>query len=291
MNIQSISIVVPTRKCVNNCKFCVSKMHNNVAEGDDGFNKFNITKRIKYAQANGITSCIITGTGEPLQNREFLIKLKELFKELNHPFPNVELQTTGILLTLNQNNKFINLDLLRELGVNTISLSVSSIFEDDDNMEIIGMPKKEHYKLIERIFWLKLNEFNVRLSVNMTNELEKYSTKKIFERIKELNPDQLTFREFWYDNNLSHLNETKWVIENAVSDAKIEKIKQYISLHGEKLYKLPYGFDVYSIEGMSTIIDDDCMAKENDEYSLKYVVLQPDGKLYCRWDDPGSLIF
>ena len=291
MNIQSISIVVPTRKCVNNCKFCVSKMHDNIPEGEDGFNKFNITKRIKYAQANGITSCIITGTGEPLQNREFLIKLKELFKELNYPFPNVELQTTGVLLGLNQNNKFINLDLLKELGVNNISLSVSSIFKDNINMEIIGMPKKEHFNLKERIFWLKLNGFNVRLSINMTNELDKYTTHGIFEQIQKLNPDQLTFRELWYDGNMMDLDESKWVINNSVSTEKINLIRDYIKLHGTKLYKLPYGFDVYSVHGMSTIIDDDCMANENDEYSLKYVVLQPDGKLYCRWDDPGSLIF
>ena len=29
MKIQSLSIVVPTRKCVNNCAFCVSKTHDN----------------------------------------------------------------------------------------------------------------------------------------------------------------------------------------------------------------------------------------------------------------------
>jgi len=28
MKIQSLSIVVPNKKCINDCKFCVSKMHN-----------------------------------------------------------------------------------------------------------------------------------------------------------------------------------------------------------------------------------------------------------------------
>ena len=27
MNIQSLSVVVPNKSCVNNCAFCVSKMH------------------------------------------------------------------------------------------------------------------------------------------------------------------------------------------------------------------------------------------------------------------------
>jgi hypothetical protein len=27
MKIQSLSVVVPAKKCINDCKFCVSKMH------------------------------------------------------------------------------------------------------------------------------------------------------------------------------------------------------------------------------------------------------------------------
>ena len=41
---------------------------------------------------------------------------------------------------------------------------------------------------------------------------------------------------------------------------------------------------------MSVVIDNDCISKENNE-SLKYVILRENGKLYCRWDDKGSLIF
>ena len=41
---------------------------------------------------------------------------------------------------------------------------------------------------------------------------------------------------------------------------------------------------------MSTVIDDDCMSKDNNE-ALKYIVLRENGKLYCRWGDEGSLIF
>ncbi|GAG40875.1 unnamed protein product, partial [marine sediment metagenome] len=59
---------------------------------------------------------------------------------------------------------------------------------------------------------------------------------------------------------------------------------------GTPLYRLPYGPLVYSVMGMSVVLDDDCMSKENED-SLKYVILREDGKLYCRWDDKGSLIF
>ncbi len=79
---------------------------------------------------------------------------------------------------------------------------------------------------------------------------------------------------------------------NKLSGLKIDEIINYIIKNGSPLYKLPYGNIVYSIDGMSTIIDDDCMSDESYNYNaLKYVILQSDGKLYCRWNDKGSLIF
>ena len=224
MQIQSLSIVVPTKKCVNKCKFCVSKMHETLQDSEDGFDPFNIEKRLKYAQANGITTCIITGSGEPLQNRNFLVKLANLFNKLDHPFPNVELQTTGIFLlrTGISEYDFVNLTLLKRLGVNTISLSVSDLFDDELNMNIIGMPEQERFKLSERIFTLKIKGFNVRLSLNMTNSLEDYSVTEIFEKLQSLGVDQITFRKLWAEN--LNTSEAQWVSMNKLSGLKIDEI-------------------------------------------------------------------
>jgi hypothetical protein len=41
---------------------------------------------------------------------------------------------------------------------------------------------------------------------------------------------------------------------------------------------------------MSVIMDEDCMAKANNE-DFKYLIIRPNGKLYGSWDDPASLIF
>jgi len=41
---------------------------------------------------------------------------------------------------------------------------------------------------------------------------------------------------------------------------------------------------------MTVVVDNDCMNKDNIE-NLKYVILRENGKLYCQWDDEGSLIF
>ena len=99
MNIQSISVVVPTKGCVNKCKFCVSCMHDNPYENK--FDEIAYRKRIKRASIDRVNTCILTGTGEALQNPRFLKKLKDVFDKEHHPFPNVEIQTSGVMLMEN----------------------------------------------------------------------------------------------------------------------------------------------------------------------------------------------
>ena len=316
MNIQTLSIVVPTKGCVNHCPFCVSRMHD--CPYENTFDKVQIEKRIKYAVMNGVNTCIITGTGEALQNYHFLGRLADIFREMNNPFPNVELQTTGVMLqdfddkihasTGRPYAGYYNVGILKELGVNTISLSISDIFFDKLNMDIIGVNEKLRFKLDELIPFLKQNGFNIRLSLNMLKHFDDVTPAGILRRCKELGANQVTFRKMYYDldkDNFAITTEAKWTKENKCSDETLVRLKEYIegqhytNVAGNKkdypgkgtfLYKLPFGGKVYSIEGMSTVMDDDCMSKENND-SLKYIVLRENGKLYCRWDDEGSLIF
>jgi 2-iminoacetate synthase ThiH len=302
MNIQ---IVIPTTGCINNCKFCVSKLHDNKYE--KVFDKFEIKKRIKYAVMNGVTTCVITGTGEPLQNKKFIQNLIEIFEEMSHPFPNVELQTTGVLLMTKEtgygNDFYPNIELLKKLGVNTINLSVSDIFNDIVNNEIIGTSGKNYIKLEELTKFIKNLGMNVRLTLNMTKRYDVIEdVYTIFDIARSLSADQITFRKFYVNNSSTEENE--WIKENACSDKVFLKIKEYIygtiigikhfidkiDGHGKYLYTLPFGEKVFSIEEMSTVVDEDCMMK-NDSDNIRYLILREDGKLYCRWDDKGSLIF
>jgi molybdenum cofactor biosynthesis enzyme MoaA len=300
MNIQSISIVVPTKGCVNNCKFCVSQMHESPYE--DKFDELAYRKRIKYAAMNGVNTLILTGTGEALQNTRFLEKLQIVLDKENHPFPNVELQTTGVMLTNQDGYKdggihYPNIELLKNLGVNTIALSVSELGRG--NWDIIGTPEKLRVSLNNLCEFIKYQGFNLRLSLNLTNKFDDKTPEEIFMSCKGLGAEQITFRKLWAADDESP--QTKWVETNSICDYKsgegrasygIIAIEDYIRAKGDKLYKLPFGAFVYSIHGMSTVLDDDCMAKDGEEDdSLKYVILQENGKLYCRWDDEGSLIF
>ena len=78
--------------------------------------------------------------------------------------------------------------------------------------------------------------------------------------------------------------------------AEVERKWYILDAAGKPLGRLPYGATKYSLMGLSVVIDDDCMAKKKDVTvdggdAVKYLILQPDCKLYSQWDDPASLIF
>ena len=297
MSIQSISVVVPTRACVNNCKFCVSKMHDNPYR--NSFDEIQYRKRIKRAAIENVSTLILTGTGEVLQNKDFLLKFREVLGKENHPFPNVEIQTTGVLLmkyeaaipgsTVRTEGRYPNVELLKNLGVNTISLSVSDIFDSENNLKIIGVGDVLKFDLDELCKFIKDQGFNLRLSLNMINVYDDKFPEDIINRCKELGADQITIRKLYGGGY--ETPESIWVDENACKDKVIEMFDEYVRVEGKKGFKLPFGAWVYSIMGMSVAIDDDCMAKEEAKEDLKYVILRENGKLYWSWDDEGSLIF
>jgi len=282
MNIQ---LVVPTKGCINNCPFCCSKMHD--CPYEDNFDEVQIIKRINYAKLHHIDTCVLTGTGEVLQNKVFLSKLSNIFNKIdniNHVFPNMEVQTTGVLLDDRENRQILK-SLLR---VNTISLSVSDIFSDENNMNIIGVSEKLQFKLKELIKILKAAEFNVRLSINMLNSLDGTAPEIIFKRAKNLGADQISFKKMYYNEFGYAQNE--WIGNNMCSEKTYNDIKAFILSKGRHQYTLEFGSKVYSVYGMSTVVVDDCMAVNNSDV-LRYIILRENGKLYCHWDDEGSLIF
>jgi len=117
--------------------FCVSRLNNTSYKEN-----FDYYDRISYARDNGTNTLILNRTDEPLQNKPFLEQLFNLNKKLQPPFRNIELQTTGVFLT------YENLAWLKLNGIKTISLSVSDIFSDANNMKIIGVKKnifRDHF--------------------------------------------------------------------------------------------------------------------------------------------------
>lgn len=129
MKIQSLSVVVPTNSCINNCKFCCAHMEkeNYKNQMDENLPFYDLYQedyltRLEFARDNGCNTVMLTGNGEPQQNRAFLQKFGTLNSMLEKPFRNIEIQTTGVLLDENY------LRFLRNhVRISTISLSISSL--------------------------------------------------------------------------------------------------------------------------------------------------------------------
>lgn len=290
MKIQSLSVVVPNQKCINNCAFCVSKMHTedytNQKEGNDRFYDLyerDYVKRLEFARDNGCNTVVLTGNSEPQQNRGFLKIFGTLNNHLSKPFRKIDLQTTGVLL----DDEYLRF-LRNHVGVNTIALSMSDMFSDGNNAKINGTPEHLAVDIEHLCCEIKRYDFNLRLSLNLTDVYNNKRAEEIFRRAKELKPDQLTFREL-YSSGLG-TPQDEWIEQHAVSSHVLEEIKQFIRQNGRPLRIMEYGQTLYSVREMSVIVDDDCMSTALKE-DIKYLILRPDCKLYSNWDDKGSLVF
>lgn len=292
MEIQSLSVVVPNHSCINHCAFCVSRQHCGSFKNqmDDNLPFFDLymkdyLKRLEFARSNGCNTVMLTGNSEPQQNRKFLTYFGMFMQMMRDPFQWVEMQTTGVLLDRNY------LRFLRNhVGVNVISISLAS-FDPDANAKIVGMPAEHKVNVKKLCSDVKEYDFTLRLSINLTDAYQGYSPEALFQEAKGLGADQVTIRRMYAAEDAA-TPEADWVRAHAMGHNLIGEYWAYVIEHGAKLGVLPYGATKYSVMGMSTVIDMDCMSKEEQTRErYKYLILQPDCKLYSRWDDKASLIF
>ena len=288
---QSLSIMVPCGgHCMNNCKFCVSRMRDDISIfGPETINATNIPQsyidRIKYVRDAGCDNMIITGTTEPQQNMPFINKLMYInWHQLPKPFYNIAIQTTGANM-IEQ-----DIENLSEWGISTLALSVAS-FNMERNWDIIQTPKAARKLSIEQFIGVaKANNMNVRVCLNLTDEFNDCTPKYIFQWANERNVDQLTFRKIYRSG--TNTEQDKWIIQHSYSNESYTKIIKFIKEMGIPIRILPFGATLHDCMGIGVVVDEDCMAKKNLE-DMRYAILRPNngGHLYSSWDLKGSLIY
>lgn len=300
-NIQSLSICCPsaTGKCINHCETCTARQHTNPYE-NKYHGKHNLTleywndviKRMRYAQSKGCTTVMLTGSNEPQQDRRWLEGLYLAMKNLDKPFDNIEIQTTGAFLNWDY------LEFLHNFGVTTIALSTFNLWYNKLNREIEHNADKKldiNYLCSD----IKLLGMNLRLCINVTdycgfdeitcdNDVHR-TVEGIFLVCKRLGADQVTFRKMWSNKGTP---EADWIDTHTIwSDKILDRVKSLVTEEGKSLGKLPYGATKYDMYGFSIVIDTDSMAKDVDNSATKYYIIRENGKLYDSWDSPASLIF
>lgn len=300
MKIQSLSIVVPNKGCVNKCPFCVSRMVNsNTYENRMDINHphydINVReylKRLRFVADNGCQTIMLTGTSEPQQNKQFLATFALLHQTIGSPFTNIEMQTTGF--GLDEDKDYLRF-LRNFVGVNTIALSINSPNEVM-NCEILGHPCDEHPvsgKVIPKLRLgrlcdnLKDYDFNIRICFNLTSEFDKYTTWELFDWAKAWHANQITFRKLYASDK--ETPQGKWIEEHRVSAETLERIKEFLA-NQPTIGKTLYGATCHDVDGMSVMFDDDCMGKNPETDVLKYLILRPNCHLYSQWDSKASLV-
>jgi hypothetical protein len=236
-------------------------------------------KRLAFCRENGCNTVMLTGNAEPQQNKRFLVDFGIMMRLMKSPFPIVEMQTTGVLID-GQYLRFLR----NHVGVSTISLSLFS-FNDFENQKA----RNSNLPLCISEFCenVKKYDFNLRLSLNLNANFD--GDLELFDKAKMLGADQVTVRKLYDADDGSP--QSAWIKNNRCSDAFYKGLKKRVITEGIKLRSLEYGTTAYSFNGMSVVIDDDCMAKDTRNEALKYLIVRPNGKLYSSWDDPASLIF
>ncbi len=267
--ISSLQISVPLKGCINNCKSCIAKISINPLNFKDyteceNFEKEYIEK-LKIIKEKGCKNVVITSDkGEPLQNKKFLQEIGNFNKILNNYF-NFEIQTTGVLLNNN------NLNFLKNIGIKIISVSVFDIFNDKNNLDIIDVKEKLIFSLNDICKNIKDTGFILRLSINLINTYNKHTIKQLFNKIEELNPDQVTFKNLWYTEEDNPINN--WIKTNKASNDILNKISNYLDINGYKISNYKYSF-----KNKSIWLIDNCMIGN-------YVILRNDANLYRSWID------
>lgn len=296
MQIQSLSVVVPNKQCINHCASCPSRMHDNNYQFlfDPSEPEFDIylsdyLKRLEYARDNGCNTVMLTGTSEPQQNRNFLTLFGMMLKMMKNPFRSVEMQCTGVMLDEDY-LKFLH----RHVGLTMFALSMFSL-NREENTEIVNPPESlaMWFDNHDVACWVHKEGIPLRICLNLTKYFDKFADNpgNLFRTIKDAwHADQLTLRCLYAGND--DRPENVWVRENAADPATVKALKQYIRINGTPIGRLPYGAVKYAVEGLSVVLDDDSMGKESEmPDSYKYLILRPDCRLYSSWDEPGSLVF
>ncbi len=297
MNIQNLSICVPAKACINDCKFCCSKMHG--SDYEDTFTPINTTMeyienmrdRLQYARDNGCNTLMLTGNNEPQQNKEFLRVLGIVNKSLTKPFHNIEIQTSGAFIDANM------LDFLKDIGVTTVAISVACIDNEETNRDII-VTKDKNLNISELSRMVKARNMNLRICLNMNDMMlanlknKEDALEGIIFFCKYVNADQLTCRALWTSEDGTP--QAAWIKEHVtnITHDFIQYFKMKVKENGRYLDTLDYGADRYDFEGLSTVVDEDSMAQSREHKdSVKYLILRPNGHLYSKWDSKASLIY
>ena len=289
MKIQTFTIVAGTTACNAKCPYCISKMtptqgmHKKLQD----VNWDNFSKACRMAQMNNVTTCLITGKGEPML---FPDRLTEFLKEIKkYDFPIVEIQTNGLVVGKQYDKYEPFLKKWRKLVLNTIAISI--VHYDRKKNKEIYTPNTEYMDLQEVIRKLHDLGYSIRLNCTMlkgyTDSIEE--VKKLSEKAKEWNVEQLTIRSVRTPSKSEDKEVFEWTKKRELTKGTLVDIDEYLRENAHKLMTLDHGGIVYDLNGQNLCISD-CLTIKPDTEELRQLIFFPDGHLRYDWQYEGAIL-
>jgi len=215
---------------------------------------------------------MITSHGEPTINMTYIKDIMEILNQVAPNLAHVEIQTSGVGLTDEK------LDELYEYGIRVISLSLPAL-DVDTITKIMRIPPKYKYDPITLSESIRSKGFVLRFSIAMTDWFDNLSLNYIMKQLVTVwKPNQVSFKKIYGADNIAS-GRYEELAKEFKSDDRYKKLEM-----------LALGLWKYDGNGIGIVWNDDCMVSEEQE-DPRYLILQPDAKLYTRWDSKASLIF
>ena len=270
----NLTICVPNKGCDKHCPYCISEMTPRY-EIDKALMYKNAEKVKRIAEVAGVTSVLFTGKGEPLLNFDFVGDFSKLFSN----FP-LEVQTNGKLLLVHH-EEFPK--SLASYGINVVAISM-------DNRSQF----KQYRPLFEE---LKKNKLIVRITVNVTSMLDKYSSfPLLLDYCHKHHISQLTIRHIvvptTYNEESKHVVE--WIKKHTneqMYDAIVHDANNLLKKSGKIIQVTTDGTQMWDLEGVSYTHIDYCIQEQNQSNDLRSLIFNEDGHLYTSWNSPASVLF
>jgi len=281
LNISTFTAVVGTIACNAKCPYCVSKMTTQEKLNTPvNWRNFDIGARM--AEKTGVTTCLLTGKGEPTIYPDLISRY---IIKAHQYFPVIELQTNGIRILSDFN--YADVDYLEKwynTGLTTMCISCIS-HERHKNQFIFG--NKDYPELNELVKVLKEFGYSIRLNVTMVKGGvdDEGSFMQMVNFAKEHKVEQLTFRPV---TSPGYGPCHKW-IETYNIDDDWPSIIAPARAEGVELMKLVHGGTVYDLHDQNVCISN-CLTIDPNDSILRQLIFFPDGHLRYDWRYKGATI-
>jgi len=294
MKFGTLSLVCGTEACNAKCPFCVSKMttqEENIKE--PSWARMDVAARL--ATMSGATTALITGKGEPTLFPKLVTRYVARVSEI---FPLIELQTNGLTLAQEPDNRWLHEWSCR--GMTLVCLSIVH-FDSNKNAKIMDHAGFEIWELVDRI-----HNAGMAVRINCTAMHTGICTKQgiadLIMQCRKFSVEQLTIREVAVPDMMAGDNEVYvWAKQHKLPALKLfpederkydgtYQIKHCVEeLGGQKLLVLPHNAIIYDVDGQNVCVNN-CLTDTLNPDEIRQLIYFPDGQLRYDWKYRGSRI-